>query len=68
MMMLVREPTHTLIRWERPRARRPSPATSCEACHGFAFGRLCVGCRDKSKPHLEDDPYDIIGGEGGGLA
>ena len=41
---------------------------SCECCGDVAFARLCVDCREKAMPHLSNDPYDIVGGEGGGLA
>ena len=41
---------------------------SCEACGDIAFGRLCGDCREHSHAHIADDPYDVIGGEGGGLA
>jgi hypothetical protein len=27
---------------------------------------LCSECRDKAGPHRDNDPYDIVGGEGGG--
>jgi len=39
---------------------------SCEACGAVAFGRLCSDCHEQARPHISDDPYDIVGGEGGG--
>jgi hypothetical protein len=30
------------------------------------LGRLCAECREKAEPHHDNDPYDIVGGEGGG--
>jgi hypothetical protein len=68
-MMVAHQPIHALSRWVTPQVKRViSALASCEACGGIAFGRLCADCRDHSHQHVEDDPYDIIGGEGGGLA
>jgi hypothetical protein len=66
-MMGAWQPIHTMSRW--PQVKRViSALASCEACGGIAFGRLCADCRDHSHQHVEGDPYDIVGGEGGGLA
>jgi hypothetical protein len=66
-MMLAREPIHTLTRWVTPQVRRVVAAlAACEVCGGISFGPLCADCRDKSHQHVEDDPYDVVGGEGGG--
>lgn len=55
--------------WIEPRVKRVvASLASCEACGEVAFGLLCTDCRDKSTPHIHDDPYDVIGGEGGGCA
>lgn len=55
--------------WIEPRVKRVVAAmASCEACGEIAFGRLCTDCRGKATPHVHDDPYDVLGGEGGGCA
>jgi len=38
----------------------------CQAC-GEPTTRavLCGECDDKSRPHMPDDPYDVLGGEAG---
>ena len=60
---------NAVTQWIEPRVKRVVAAiASCEACGDVAFGVLCADCRDKSKPHIQDDPYDILGGEGGGFA
>jgi hypothetical protein len=38
----------------------------CESCGSPTALRLCPDCREKAEPHRDNDPYDIIGGEGGG--
>ena len=40
--------------------------TRCEACEEIAMvGTLCFDCSDRARAHIEDDPYDILGGEDG---
>jgi hypothetical protein len=68
-MMVVHQPIHSLSQWVTPQVRRVIAAlAACEACGGIAFGRLCPECREHARPHVENDPYDVLGGEGGGLA
>ena len=58
-----------MSRWVTPQLKRVIAAlTACEACGDIAFGRLCPDCRDHAGPHIDGDPYDVVGGEGGGLA
>jgi recombinational DNA repair protein RecR len=60
---------HTVKQWIEPRVRRVVAAiASCEACGEVAFARLCPECRDQARPHVSNDPYDVVGGEGGGCA
>jgi hypothetical protein len=57
----------SLTSWAEPQVKRVVAAiASCEACGAVAFGRLCRDCHEQARPHISDDPYDIIGGEGGG--
>lgn len=57
------------MQWIEPRVKRVVAAiAACEACGAVAFGPLCTDCRDKAMPHIHDDPYDVVGGEGGGCA
>jgi hypothetical protein len=59
----------SLTSWAEPQVKRVvATIASCEACGEVAFGRLCRDCNEQSRPHISDDPYDIVGGEGGGLA
>ena len=61
-MSAVREPT-----WELE--ARSSNAPHCEACgERLRMGGLCVECRERARPHVEDDPYDDLGGEEGAEA
>jgi hypothetical protein len=41
-------------------------SSSCESCGSPTSLRLCPDCREKAEPHRDNDPYDIVGGEGGG--
>ena len=67
--MMVARPIQNLSRWVTPQVKRVvSALAKCEACGGIAFGRLCPDCREHSHQHVEGDPYDVVGGEGGGLA
>lgn len=44
-------------------------ARRCEACgEVLRAGGLCVECRERARPHDEDDPYDDLGGEEGAEA
>jgi ribosomal protein L32 len=59
-MSAVREPT-----WERE-ARSAAGVRRCEACgETLRAGGLCLECRERARPHVEDDPYDDLGGEEG---
>ncbi|MEO8553022.1 MAG: hypothetical protein ABI678_23780 [Kofleriaceae bacterium] len=69
MVMQARPSLASITQWIEPRVKRVVAAlASCEACGDVAFARLCTDCRDKAMPHISDDPYDVVGGEGGGLA
>ncbi|HEY3802116.1 MAG TPA: hypothetical protein VGL61_05885 [Kofleriaceae bacterium] len=60
-------PLRYLSRWVTPRALRiQTGTTTCESCGAPSLGRLCAECREKAEPHHDNDPYDIVGGEGGG--
>jgi len=60
---------NAVTQWIEPRVKRVVAAiAACEACGAVAFGPLCTDCRDKAMPHIHDDPYDVVGGEGGGCA
>ena len=52
-------------RWARPTvayvAISVHPCASCGALTAQTW--FCVECRDRSHPHVEDDPYDELGGE-----
>jgi len=62
-MMLARD-VH-VTRWETSRVKRVvATMTKCEVCGAIAFGPLCADCREKSRQHVDGDPYDIVGGEG----
>jgi len=66
-MMHARSPLGSTTSWVEPQVKRVVAAiASCEACGDIAFGRLCSDCREQARPHIHDDPYDILGGEGGG--
>jgi hypothetical protein len=68
-MMHARSGLRSITRWVEPQVKRVVAAlASCEACGDVAFARLCSDCGDKAAPHLANDPYDVVGGEGGGLA
>jgi hypothetical protein len=61
------QPLRYLSRWVTPRALRVlTKASTCESCGQASFVRLCPDCRDKASPYRDNDPYDIVGGEGGG--
>jgi hypothetical protein len=67
-MMHARSTLHSVTQWVEPRVKRVVAAiASCEACGEVAFGKLCSDCLQQARPHISDDPYDVIGGEGGGL-
>ena len=39
---------------------------ACEACGELTLqGVLCNDCEDRTRPHIPDDPYDVIGGDNG---
>lgn len=66
MMVQARQSLASITQWIEPRVKRVVAAlASCECCGDVAFARLCPDCRDKATPHISDDPYDVIGGEGG---
>jgi hypothetical protein len=63
------QPLRYLSRWVTPRALRILAKTfPCESCGAPALDALCAECREKAEPHRDNDPYDIVGGEGGGWA
>jgi hypothetical protein len=63
------QPIHYLTRWFTPRVLRiVAKRASCEACGASSYGELCPSCSEKAGPHHDGDPYDVVGGEGGGLA
>ncbi|MEP6861095.1 MAG: hypothetical protein ABJE66_10765 [Deltaproteobacteria bacterium] len=67
VMLHARTLSRSISQWVEPRVKRVVAALSmCECCGDVAFARLCSDCRDKAMPHLSNDPYDIVGGEGGG--
>jgi hypothetical protein len=54
----------------RPRSARPPvahiaihlhPCASCGTPTAWTW--FCFDCRDSAQPHVEDDPYDDLGGE-----
>jgi hypothetical protein len=54
-------------RWHTSAAPRLEiRSSSCECCGSPAVLRFCPECREKAEPHRDNDPYDIVGGEGGG--
>jgi len=68
-MLHARTLSRSISHWVEPRVKRVVAALgACECCGDVAFARLCADCREKAMPHLSNDPYDIVGGEGGGLA
>lgn len=39
---------------------------ACEACGEITMrGVLCSDCEDRMRPHVAEDPYDVVGGDGG---
>ena len=41
-------------------------AHACMACGASTTSTwFCFECRERAAPHLEDDPYDDLGGESG---
>lgn len=39
---------------------------ACEACGELTLqGVLCTDCEDRTRPHVPDDPYDVLGGDHG---
>ena len=39
---------------------------ACMACGSLTTSTwFCLECRERAAPHLEDDPYDDLGGESG---
>ena len=56
-----------ITRWVTPQMLRIlAKRAACECCGAFTFGRLCSQCRERAQPHRDGDPYDVVGGEGGG--
>jgi recombinational DNA repair protein RecR len=65
-MLVARQLIHT-ARWATPQLKRVIAALgTCESCGDIAFSKLCPDCREHSRPHDDNDPYDVVGGEGGG--
>jgi len=63
------QPLRYLSRWVTPRSLHIlAKTTPCEACGVPTVTRLCPDCRERSEPHHDGDPYDVVGGEGGGWA
>lgn len=40
---------------------------ACPSC-GVLTARawFCIECQERARPHQDDDPYDVLGGEGEG--
>jgi hypothetical protein len=57
---------HTARLPTRNAPRLELKSSLCESCGSPTALRLCPDCREKAEPHRDNDPYDIVGGEGGG--
>jgi hypothetical protein len=38
------------------------PCVTCGTLTPYPW--FCIECRERGRPHVEDDPYDDLGGEG----
>ena len=50
-----------------PRRQFSFTLHTCVSCGAMTTRTwFCVDCEDRARPHRDDDPYDVLGGEGEG--